>query len=173
MNRYLAAGIGGLIATIPMTLFMAGGHRRLPSSDQYALPPREITDELLRRGGQPALSEASTARLSLAAHFAYGGVTGAMYPAMPGAERLARARPLAQALYGAGFGVTVWAGSYMGWIPALKVLGPSTAQPVSRRTLMIGAHLVWGAATVLAGERVAARAEVAPALSQTEQPTSA
>lgn len=155
MNRYVAAALGGLIATVPMTFFMVAGHRRLPPDDRYVLPPREITDEFVRRAGQKKRDERTRARLSMAAHFAYGGATGALYPLMPGAAQLARARPVSQAVYGAGYGVLVWAGSYLGWVPALRVLGPPSAQPRARLTLMIGAHLVWGATLVLASEHLA------------------
>jgi len=53
---------------------------------------------------------------------------------------------------GAGYGVAVWALSYLGWIPALNVLKPATQHPPRRDLLMIAAHLVWGTA-LAAGTR--------------------
>jgi uncharacterized membrane protein YagU involved in acid resistance len=159
VNRYLAGAIAGTLATVPMTWVMATLFRRLPQDDQYPLPPREITNEVTRRAGRRQnLSEGQHQLLSLTAHFSYGSLTGALYPAALYPRSLSRAvrgMPLYQALFGAGYGVAIWAGSYMGWVPALRLLGPLTAQPAARRRLMICAHLVWGASTVLIGERLA------------------
>lgn len=161
MNPYLAAALAGVVATVPMTALMSAGHRRLPVDEQYPLPPRELTDEVTRRTDTAqALSEPQTAALSLALHFGYGGVTGALYPlvtkAAPDPQALVGG-PMRQTLFGSAFGVAVWAGSYLGWIPAMGLLGPATVQPPARRRLMVGVHLVWGAATVLVGERLASR----------------
>ncbi len=54
------------------------------------------------------------------------------------------------ALAGAGFGLAVWAGSYLGWLPAAGILRPATEHPPRRVALMIAAHLVWGASAGLA-----------------------
>lgn len=161
MNRCLGGALGGLLATIPMTLAMVTLFRRLPADEQYPLPPREITEELTRRAGQSErLGDGQQGALSLALHFGYGGLTGAFYPLLAGSGQLAPillGSPLRQTLFGSSYGMAVWAGSYLGWIPALQLLGPATAQPVHRRSLMIGAHLVWGAATVLIGEQLVER----------------
>lgn len=154
MNRYLAGAIAGTLATIPMTLVMVKLFERLPPDDQYPLPPREITDEITRRTDQQKhLSEPQTEVFSLAAHFAYGGATGALYP-LPLSSHV-EGRPGMQLLLGAGYGVAVWAGSYLGWVPALRILAQPTAQPLARLRLMIAAHLVWGAGTVFIGEQLA------------------
>jgi uncharacterized membrane protein YagU involved in acid resistance len=50
---------------------------------------------------------------------------------------------------GAAAGVTIWAGSYLGWIPAVGLLTPATEHPARRNGMMIAAHLVWGAALAL------------------------
>jgi hypothetical protein len=47
---------------------------------------------------------------------------------------------------GAAYGVAVWTGSYLGWIPTLGLLKPATRHPAERNALMLAAHLVWGAA---------------------------
>ena len=47
---------------------------------------------------------------------------------------------------GVGFGVAVWAGSYLGWLPAAGIISPATEHPPRRNALMIAAHVVWGAA---------------------------
>ena len=166
MNRYLAGAIAGTIATIPMTWVMARLFERLPTDNQYPLPPREITDEATRRiGYREKLSEKQQGTLSLAAHFAYGGLTGALYPvALSGAVK---GKPGRQMVFGAGYGVAIWAGSYFGWVPATKLLGLPSAQPISRLRLMIVAHLVWGASTVVLAEKLARESREAQRISTT------
>lgn len=155
MNRYLAGAIGGLLATIPMTLVMEGLYRRLPREERYPLPPREITQNLLREVGHDRrLSEDRLIELSLLLHFAYGGATGALYP-------LATRHMTHPLIHGSGYGLAVWAASYLGWIPALGILAPATRQPIRRRRLMLLAHVVWGGATVLIGERLSRRRDEA------------
>lgn len=143
MNRVVAGAVGGLLATVPMTLAMTRLFNQLPSSEQYPLPPREITETVARRAkGGERLDDRQTARLSLAAHFAYGAVTGALYPLLFRRSRNA-------ILYGSGYGVAIWAASYLGWIPAAKILRPATQHPARRNALMLAAHCVWGAKTAM------------------------
>ena len=44
------------------------------------------------------------------------------------------------------YGLAVWAGSYLGLLPALGIMSPATDHPLRRTALMIAAHLVWGSA---------------------------
>jgi putative membrane protein len=46
---------------------------------------------------------------------------------------------------GMGFGLLVWAASYLGIVPALGLIAPATRHRAQRNALMIVAHLVWGA----------------------------
>src|SRR3954464_15819716 len=71
-------------------------------------------------------------------HFGYGAVVGALYP--PAARRL----PGSPVVKGAGFGLLVWAASYLGWLPAADVRHSSLRDAPSRNAVMILAHLVWG-----------------------------
>lgn len=141
MNRYLAGALGGFLATVPMTIAMERLHRRLPREEQYPLPPREVTEDMIERSpiNKPVRDE-SMVRLTLAAHFAYGAAAGTLF----GAPMHTQPRPL---LLGAGFGVAVWAASYLGWIPAARVLRPATQHPARRNLLMLAAHCVWGGST--------------------------
>lgn len=140
MNRYLAGALAGLLATFPMTAVMQGLHRRLPPDERYPLPPREITGELARRAGvDDSLSEDERVAATHLLHYGYGAAAGALYPLLA-----PRGDPL---VHGAAYGVAVWAASYLGWIPALRILRPATRHPARRNALMIAAHLVWGAAT--------------------------
>lgn len=149
MNRFIAGALGGLIATVPMTMTMSALWKRLPKKDQYPVPPREITEAIAQKTSAQAtqLSDPQLANLSLAGHFSYGAATGALYTMFCREPH----RPI---LFGAGYGVGIWAASYLGWIPAAKILTPATKHPAPRNRMMIASHLVWGAATVLISEKL-------------------
>ncbi len=149
MNRILLGALAGLAATGPMTLAMKLMHEQLPREEQYPLPPRQVTEGVTDKAGvNHQLGEEGRRAATWASHFAYGAACGALYGALSGG-RLDE-HPLAA---GAGFGVAVWAASYLGWLPAAGIISPATEHPARRNALMIAAHLVWGAtaAAALAG----------------------
>jgi hypothetical protein len=141
MNRLLLGAAAGAVATIPMTVVMETLHERLPGEPAQPLPPREITESLARKAGvDDEVPEPDMQRLTLAAHVGYGAACGALFGLM--------APRNAPGAIGCGllFGLTVWAGSYVGWLPALNVRHHARHDPPARTGLMIAAHLVWGAA---------------------------
>ena len=143
MKRLLTGALAGLAATVPMTLAMVWMHRRLPEDEQYPLPPRQVTMNTAEAVGvveEGRLEESEKKAMTLAAHFTYGAAVGALY------APLARRVPLPPVVSGAAYGVAVWAGSYLGWLPAVGLLSPATEHPARRTALMIAAHLVWGSA---------------------------
>ena len=133
MQRIVSGALAGLGATMAMTIVMSRLHAQLGRRDGYPLPPREIIDEVGASSGERQ-SRAAT----LAAHFGFGALTGAIFACLPSRR-------------GGGmlYGVSVWAISYLGWIPAAGLLAPAWRHPARRNLLMIAAHVVWGA--VLAG----------------------
>jgi uncharacterized membrane protein YagU involved in acid resistance len=136
--------LAGVVATGPMTVAMILWHRRLPASERYPLPPREITMKLARETGLSRHMNSETrSAATLLGHFAYGGAAGAIYGA---ASDAVEARTLSK---GVVAGLLLWAGSYLGWLPGTGVLKAATDHPARRNALMIGAHLVWG--TAMAG----------------------
>jgi uncharacterized membrane protein YagU involved in acid resistance len=136
-SRLVIGAIAGFVGTMAMTMAMRRLHRRLPPRERYPLPPREIVDSGAKQISVPLPSEAAK-DVSTAAHFAYGALTGAMLAAM---------NPDPKKKTGAAYGAAVWLASYMGWIPAVGNLRPATQHPPRRNFLMIGVHLIWGAAT--------------------------
>lgn len=134
-TRTLLGAIAGFVATAAMSSAMARLHQRLPGRERYPLPPREITERILGGADDALVRDGATA-----AHFLYGATTGALVGVV---------RPKPTLREGALAGVVVWAGSYFGWIPALGILKPAADHPWRRNALMIGVHLVWGAATAL------------------------
>lgn len=150
MNRILLGALAGLAATAPMTLAMKLMHEGLPREEQYPLPPRQVTEGIAEKAGvNEHLDEEERKAATWVSHFAYGASCGALYGALAG-ERLDRHPVVA----GAGFGVAVWAVSYLGWLPAAGILSPATKHPARRNALMIAAHLVWGATAGVVLERL-------------------
>jgi uncharacterized membrane protein YagU involved in acid resistance len=142
MNQLIKGAVAGLTATVPMTLTMKELHARLPAHEQYALPPRLITDKIVdEAGATEQLDEKGQRQLAWTAHFGYGAAAGALYA--PLAEKIG----LPPVTGGVLYGLAVWAGSYLGWLPAAGILRPATEHPPRRTALMIAAHIVWGATT--------------------------
>lgn len=136
MQRVLYGAFAGFAATMAMTATAERLWRWLPSRERYPLPPREITQRVLK-STKLETSDDKTATLAMAVHFAYGAFTGAVFPLLT----RRRSFPV-----GAGYGLAVWAVSYFGWLPATRVLAPPTRHPIRRTLLMLCAHAAWGAA---------------------------
>src|ERR1044072_261078 len=65
------AVLAGAAATLPMSVFMQAAHRRLPWTQRYQLPPRQITDRLLRKSRLDRhLSDRQQLAATWASHFA-------------------------------------------------------------------------------------------------------
>lgn len=149
MNKILLGALAGLAATVPMSLAMKLMHEQLPPQERYPLPPRAITMEIAEEAGvKEQLDEPAREGLTWASHFAYGATCGAVYAPLAGRLSLS---PLVS---GVSFGLAVWAGSYLGWLPAAGILRPATEHPMRRNALMIGAHVIWGAAAGLIVEHL-------------------
>jgi uncharacterized membrane protein YagU involved in acid resistance len=127
-EKALLGALAGVVATLVMTSAMRRLHAALPEDERYPLPPREITDS-----SGMATDERCGRSTTLLAHFGYGSLTGALFALMP-------------AFRGGGiaYGLGVWALSYLGWIPAARILAPVYRHPLRRNLLMIAAHVVWG-----------------------------
>lgn len=142
MSRLAYGAIAGVAASLTMTTAMRRLHRNLPDDEQYAVPPREIIHGISHdRGGlaDPRQDEDASSSWTMLAHFAYGGLTGALFG-------LQRDRGV---ITGVGYGLGVWAASYLGWIPAARILTPATRHPMRRNAMMLAAHAVWGAILAL------------------------
>jgi uncharacterized membrane protein YagU involved in acid resistance len=142
LNSLLSGSLAGLAATVPMTAAMVALHKQLPRHEQYPLPPREVTVQVAEKAGvvDDLETEAEVRQATWAAHFAFGAAAGALY------GPLARHMPGGRVAGGVLFGLAVWSGSYVGWLPALGIRRSATRQPPRREGLMIAAHIVWGAA---------------------------
>jgi uncharacterized membrane protein YagU involved in acid resistance len=139
--RLLTGTVAGTLATIPMTSYWEYMHNRLPGEPPRPLPPREIVEAIaVKAGVAREMSERDMQNAAILAHVGYGAAMGAIFGG------LAPARPASAVGAGMLFGLAVWTGSYMGWLPATGVRhSPRYDQP-ARTGLMISSHLVWGAA---------------------------
>ncbi len=144
MVNPLRGAAAGLLATVPMTIVMEALHPRLPGEPPRPLPPREITEAaVVKAGVSRHVSERDVQNLTLAAHFGYGALCGAVF------GLVAPRHPAAAVSSGMLFGLGVWTGSYLGWLPAAGLRHSPRYDPVVRSSLMIGAHVVWGMAAGL------------------------
>jgi uncharacterized membrane protein YagU involved in acid resistance len=143
IGRVAAGAAAGLLATVPMTAAMKLAQHALPPHQRHPLPPRRITLRALRKVGlRPHihLNEAQRRGLTLAAHFGYGTGAGALFGLF--APRNTREAVSA----GVGYGLLVWAASYLGLMPALDLHPSATRESPGRNAMMIAAHVAWGAA---------------------------
>ncbi len=140
-ERSLAGAIAGLLATVPMTAVMIAGKRHLPRRSQDPLPPIQITENALRAVDLDGeLSRGQVDALTAVNHFAFGASAGAFYGS------LCRPRSAPDAVIsGCLYGLGVWSCSYLGWLPAAGLYRSAINETPERNTLMIAAHLVWGA----------------------------
>jgi|SRR5262245_10450953 len=149
-NRTLAGAAAGLAATGPMTMFMEGARALLPPHEQYPLPPRRITERAAKTvDAHDDMNEPQKEAATAVAHFGYGAAAGAVYGAV------SPLMPFGPICDGVAYGLGVWAGSYLGLMPALGLHPAATREQVGRNALMIGAHIVWGAALGILTDRLA------------------
>jgi uncharacterized membrane protein YagU involved in acid resistance len=140
VGRLISGAAAGLGAAVPMTLAMIAMHRRLPEHQRYPLPPRRITMKAAKKArARKQLDENERTGLTLLAHFGYGAFVGGLF-GLVAPRDTSRAVPA-----GIAYGLLVWAGSYLGLLPALGLHRPATREPAQRNGLMIVAHVVWGA----------------------------
>ena len=140
MNRLLAGAIAGTAATVPMTALMVYMHRRIPPGERRMLPPKQVAGKMASDVGAEELVDREDELLATTGvtHFGYGATTGAVYASIaPYVDLPAEAKGIA-------YGLAVWAGSYLGWLPAAGIRPPATRRPASENAMMIASHIVFG-----------------------------
>lgn len=139
LHKLISGAAAGFLATVPMSVAMLIGWRLLPKREKYHLPPRLITEEISEKVGiEKRLGENELVGLTVFSHFGFGALAGALYALISSSLRMH------SSLKGALSGMAVWAGSYLGWVPAMDILPPATQHPWRRNLLMITAHVIWG-----------------------------
>jgi len=76
-----SGALAGMIATLPMTVFMLLMGRVLPKWQHYELPPEALTDEQAERAGvKEHMEKPERVTVALIAHVGYGAAMGTAYP---------------------------------------------------------------------------------------------
>jgi uncharacterized membrane protein YagU involved in acid resistance len=88
---------------------------------------------------------------TLLAHFGYGSTAGIGY------AFTMRAVPAPPLIRGLGFGLALWAFSYLGWLPSAGILRRATTYSRGRILTLIASHLVWGATAGMTEELLASK----------------
>jgi uncharacterized membrane protein YagU involved in acid resistance len=141
MNKFLTGALAGLAATVPMTLAMEMMYRQLPKEERFPLPPRRIIEVASEKVNlDDELDEEEKVGLTLVSHFGYGTTVGTIYSL--GLEQF-NLRPTVG--NGVAYGVSIWALSYLGLLPATGLLSSAAKHPANHNLLMITAHVIWGA----------------------------
>jgi uncharacterized membrane protein YagU involved in acid resistance len=134
----LRGAISGIVATVPMTVPIIVARRTgligTPPPVEISANVAARTDLLPERiGGGFPISW-------IAAHFGYGGACGTVY------ALVTPTLPPAPAVKGLVFGGLVWAVSYLGYLPAMKLYPAPDDDAPPRTIVMIAAHAVFGLA---------------------------
>lgn len=138
LKAALRGAVAGGVATLPMSAVMLAAGQAGLMGEQ---PPRTIFESLLAMARIPVPDERTEEPLVAAAHIGYGMLAGAAYGLLRERVRL----PLPPAAEGVGYGLLIWALSYEGWIPAMRIMPPPEEDRPGRPASMIAAHLVYGA----------------------------
>lgn len=154
-RRSLEGAAAGTAATGVMTAAMFTAQR---AGLMGQLPPRKITAAALDAAGIRRTRKEEKAATAVT-HLGFGAACGALFAFLG-----RRDKPLARAvLEGTVFGSAVWTISYVGWVPALRIMPPPNRDRPGRPTSMVVAHWIYGG--VLAAI-LAARLRREPALPQ-------
>lgn len=103
-------------------------------------PPEQVTDKALDAAGARATSKGERSLAASLAHLGFGASGGGAFALLD--RRLGL--PVPAPVQGVAFGLGVWAASYQGWIPALRILPPADDDRPGRRWAMVAAHVVYG-----------------------------
>jgi uncharacterized membrane protein YagU involved in acid resistance len=137
LKTVATGGIAGLLATLIMSVCMLAADLLGWMNEQ---PPKTITSRVARKAGMP-VSGPSLDAATAVAHVGFGVVAGSAFGLI--ARRL-HSLP-ASLLVGVGYGLLIWATSYLAILPRLDLM-PGPAQGERRRTpVMMFAHVVYGA----------------------------
>ena len=97
----------------------------------------KTAEAILRR----RLSEDTKPLAGNVVHYAFGGITGAVYGAV------AEIAPRVTVGFGAPFGAAVWLGAHAITVPALGLAEPPTRRPLASEASELALHLLYGATT--------------------------
>ncbi|MFC6081175.1 DUF6789 family protein [Sphaerisporangium aureirubrum] len=148
MTRDLVHGaVSGALATVAMSAAMVAGDQAGMMKGGH--PPKHIARAVLP--GHKRRPKPGEGVLGAVAHMGFGAAAGALFAMIADGGRARVSR-------GVAYGLTIWVVSYQGWVPRLGILPPVHRDHPERQTVMAAAHVVYGAALVLALNRLRSRA---------------
>jgi uncharacterized membrane protein YagU involved in acid resistance len=140
MNALFRGFWASTMATSSMTLALFEAFKKLPIEEKQPLPPAQLTESLVRKAGfTKNWSSEMQAEATMLSHYGYGAAAGIAY------ALLADKVPGNSLIKGGLFGLGVWAASYYGIIPSLKLSPSAEEMGKERNAMMALTHVVWGA----------------------------
>ena len=141
----LRGAAAGAVATGTMSALMLAAQETGFMGQQ---PPEKIAEAVLDAAEVPAPGPTDEA-LAIFLHFVFGASCGALFQTVRARvhapEQLRDEPAMEPVVEGMAFGTLVWLVSYLGWVPALRIMpAPSRDRP-GRPETMVLAHLVYGA----------------------------
>ncbi|WP_067970858.1 hypothetical protein [Nocardiopsis trehalosi] len=149
--RPIRSALQGAAAGVAATTLMTGVMSAAKKAGAMGQDPPKLLVRRLLPGGHQALPRTGEDPASAAAHLAFGAGAGAVFGVLTG-----RRRPGIPT--GVGYALLVWAASYEGWVPALRVQPPAHRDAPGRTLTMAAAHVVYGAALARTLRAMRARA---------------
>ena len=113
-------------------------------------PTVKVADAITRPLRHRPLAEDEKPLAGNLVHYAFGAGVGGLYGGF------ATVMPRVTVALGLPFGVAVWLGAHVIMVPALGLAPPPTRQPLTKETVELALHLVYGAVTEL-GRRLIPR----------------
>jgi len=142
MQPLIRAAMNGSIAGALATTTMTGFMRLTQQIGLYQkeLPPTKVTRAATKTlGVERFVSSEGETLLTGLAHWAFGMVGGAIFGAASKKSHWVPAR-----FGGLVFGLLVWVVSYMGWIPALRILPMPWNERGKHGLMPFVAHVIYG-----------------------------
>ena len=129
--------LGGLLGTAAMSAGMLAAGKLGLMGEQ---PPEIITAGVLDAAGVRPDDERARDALASVAHFAFGVAGGSVFAVLH--RRLGL--PIPAAAHGLIYASLVWSVSYLGWVPALRLMPSAQRDRPDRPLVMILAHWLYG-----------------------------
>jgi hypothetical protein len=137
-RRVLLGALGGFIGTCAMSALMVAAQR---AGLMGRLPPERITQKSFFKGFRSPARERRKNMLAALLHVGFGIAGGVGFGIVAFRHIATYLLVVGGMLYATG----IWFVSYMGWVPALRLMPPADKDRRDRQVVMLVAHWVYGA----------------------------